>query len=140
MAIQSDPFSRNLDLFRSLTNSFLSGSETYCSWQLDSTQAAITRGSQQLRGIWSELSAAQAPENWSEALHNAMRNAIKMNRDLLITSTDYQMESMRLLQEIGAELQQVVTEAVNEQLVNIDILGARQKRTNGALASTKLAA
>ena len=142
MAIQSDPLSRNVDLFRNLSTSFLSGSEVFSSWQFDSIQALITRHSQQLRAIWSDARAAQEPAQWSEALQSGMRNAIKMNRDCLIASTDYQMETLRLLQDMSSEMQQVMTDAMNEQLVNIDLLGSRAKR-NGkatALASQKLAA
>lgn len=140
MSIQFDPFSRSIDLFRNLSSCLLSGSETYSSWQIDSMQAAITRGSQQLRTAWSDIGAAQEPEKWSDAMQSGLRNAIKMNRDYLIATTDYQMETMRLLQEMGAEIQQLVTEALNEQLVTIDVVGAREKRRNGALASQKLAA
>lgn len=140
MAIQSDPLSRNVDLVRNLSTSFLSGSGEFASWQFDSIQAAITRGSQLLRASWADACAAQEPANWSDAVQNGMRNAIKMKRDYLIAATDYQMETMRLLQEMGAEMQQAFTEALNEQLVNIDVLGAREKRKTNALASQKLAA
>lgn len=140
MATQSDYFARNLALTRNLSGSFLAGFEDFASWQFDSIQASITRGSQQLRGIWSDLGAAQEPANWSETVQSGMRNAIKMNRDYLIATTDYQMETLRLIQEMSAEMQQAITEALNEQLVSIDLVGSREKRKSTALSSQKLAA
>jgi hypothetical protein len=142
MAIQSDPLSRNIDLIRNLSDSILSGSEVFAAWQFDSMQALVTRSSQQLRTAWADAGAAQEPAKWSETLQNGMRNAIKLNRDYLIASTDYQMETMRLLQDMSSEMQQLITEAMNEQLVNIDVIGARVKRNGKAttLSSQKLAA
>lgn len=142
MAIQSDPLSRNIDLIRNLSDSILSGSEVFAAWQFDSLQALVTRSSQQLRTAWADAGAAQEPAKWSETLQNGMRNAIKLNRDYLIASTDYQMETMRLLQDMSTEMQQLITEAMNEQLVNIDVIGARVKRNGKAttLSSQKLAA
>lgn len=142
MAIQSDPISRNFDLFRELNTSLLSSSEAFASWQFDSMQALVTRNSQQLRAIWSDASNAQEPAQWSETLQNSLRNAININRDYLIAATDYQMETMRLLQDMGAEMQQLISETMNEQLASIDMIGARTKRSGKAtaLSSQKLAA
>ena len=140
MATQSDFLARNFELTRNLSGSFLAGFEDFASWQFDTIQASITRSSQQLRSIWSDLGAAQEPANWSEMVQSGMRNAIKMNRDYLIATTDYQMETLRLIQEMSAEMQQAITEAMNEQLVTIDIVGSRGKRKATALASQKLAA
>lgn len=141
MAIQSDSISRNMDLFRELNTSLLSSSEAFASWQFDSLQALITRNGQQLRAIWSDAGSAQEPAKWSETVQSGMRNAININRDYLIAATDYQMETLRLLQEMGAEMQQLITEAMNEQLANIDVLGTRAKRSGKATAlSQKLAA
>lgn len=141
MDFQSDALSSNFDLFRNLSTSFLSSSEVFSSWQFDSIQALLTRNSQQLRTIWSDAGALQEPAKWPDAVQSGMRNAIKINRDYLIASTDYQMESMRLLQEMGTEMQQLITAAMNEQLVNIDVVASRAKRNGkAALSAQKLAA
>lgn len=142
MTIQSDSLTRNIDLFRNLGTSFLSASETFAAWQFDSMQALITRNGQQLRAIWSNAGSAQEPAKWPDTVQNGLRNAVKMNRDYLIAATDYQMETMRLFQDISAEMQQVITEAMNEQLVNIDVVASRVKRNGKAttLSSQKLAA
>jgi len=142
MILQTDPFSRTFELFRDLGTSLLSGSEEMASWQFDSLQESMTRNTQQLRTAMSEASAAQEPAQWPETIQHGMRNTIKMSRDYLIATTDYQMMSLRLLQNLGTEVQQIITEAMNEQLVMIDVAASREKFNGKAatLAQQKIAA
>lgn len=141
MNLQFDPLSRNINLFRNLSSTLLSGSEELMSWQIDSAQSFLTRGSQQLKAALADAGSAQEPAHWPETVQSGMRNAIRMTRDCLVATTDYQMEAMRLLQEQGAETQKLITAALNEQLVNIDVVGSREKRSGKATAfAQKLAA
>lgn len=142
MMFQSDPFSRSVEFFRDLGTSLLSGSEVFASWQFDSLQESVTRNTRQLRSAVTGASTAQEPAQWPETIQNGMRNAIKMSRDYLIAATDYQMESLRLLQGLGTDMQQIVTEAMNEQLVTIDMVASREKRNGkgAVLAAQKIAA
>lgn len=131
MNLQFDPLSRNINLFRNLSSTLLSGSEELMSWQIDSAQSFLTRGSQQLKAALADAGSAQEPAHWPETVQSGMRNAIRMTRDCLVATTDYQMEAMRLLHEQGAETQKLITAALNEQLVNIDVVGSREKRSSG---------
>lgn len=128
MAIQSDALSRNLDFFRDLGTTFLSSTKDIAAWQLESMHASITRSGQQLRAVWSDTCSVQEPTKWPDTVQSGIRNAIKINRDSLIATTDYQMETMRLLQDMGNEMRQILTQAMNEQLVNIDVAASREKR------------
>lgn len=140
MTIQSDPFFRNIDLFRNLGTTVLSGTKVFATWQLESIQASITRSGQQLRAAWADAGSMQEPAKWPDTVQSQMRNAIKMNRDYLTAMTDYQMESMRLLHDMGSEIQQLVTSAMNEQLVNIDVLASREKRKATAVSAQPVTA
>ncbi|MDP2880569.1 MAG: hypothetical protein Q8N89_03195 [Azonexus sp.] len=132
MILNTDPFSRASELFRDLSTSLLSGSESMASWQFDHLQEAMERNTQQLRSTMSEACTAQEPAQWPETIQHGMRNAVKTSRDYLIATTDYQMESLRMLQNLSTEMQQIITEAMNEQLVNIDVLASREKRNGKA--------
>lgn len=140
MTIQPDPFSRTIDLFRNLGTTVLSRSKVFATWQLENIEASITRSGQQLRAAWADAGSVQEPEKWPDTVQSRMRNAIKMNRDYLTAMTDYQMESMRLLHDMGSEIQQLVTSAMNEQLVNIDVLASREKRKATAVSAQPVTA
>lgn len=142
MMIQSDSFSRNLELFRDLSTSMLSGSEAYAAWQFDSLLESVARGIQQLRTPLAEVSSVQEASQWPETIQNSMRFAIKVSRDNLIAASDYQMESLRLLQGLGNEIRQRMTDAMNEQLVAIDVVASREKRQGKghSLAAQKIPA
>ena len=119
MNLQFDPFSSNISLLRSLGSTLLAGSEELISWQIDSTQAFVTRSSQQLKATLSGIAAAQEAENLQDGLQSLVHDTLKMTRDTLAASTDYQMETMRLLQKHGGESQKVMAEALDEQFTKI---------------------
>ncbi|MFZ2266776.1 MAG: hypothetical protein WAV95_04280 [Azonexus sp.] len=119
MNLQFDPVSSQFNFLRSLGSSLLAGSEELISWQIDSTQAFVTRSSQQLKATLSGMAAAQKAENPQDAWQSLMHNTLEMTRDTLLASTDYQMESMRLLQKHGTESQKALAEAVHEQFAKI---------------------
>jgi protein involved in ribonucleotide reduction len=142
MKLQSDSFSRSIQLFRELGTSLLSGSEVFASWQFDSLQESMTRNTQQLRTAITEAGTVQEPLQLPETVQTGLRNAIKVSRDYLIATTDYQMESLRMLQSLRSEMQQIITDAMNEQLVNLDVATSREKRKGKgtALAAQEIAA
>lgn len=137
MNLQSNLLFRNINLFHNLGNALLSGSGEFMSWQIDSTQAFITRSSQQLRTVWSDMSAAQAPAQWPEMLQNGMHKAIKLNHDYVVASTDYQMESMRLLQEQLGEVQEILVESFSEQIAAGDVAIADEKQSTKPITQPK---
>lgn len=137
MNLQFDPLSRNSELLRSLSATTLAGSEELVSWQIDSIQAFIIRSSQQFKAGLSDIAAVYEPATWQEGLQNLMLDTLKMSRDTLLAGTDYQMESMRLLQKRAAEVQEALVAALNEQPGNFDEVIASDKNKD---AKRRLAA
>lgn len=56
----------------------------------------------------------QTPNLSSDAVQSGMRNAITMTRDNLLAASDYQLETLRLLQRQGNELQKVIADLLDE--------------------------
>lgn len=134
MSLQTDPLSRTNELFRDLGTSLLSGTKAVACWQIDSLQESMTRNSQQLRAVMSESCAANKP---ADTIQHGIRNAIKMSRDYLIATTDYQMENARLLQNLGSDIQQIITDALNEQLLNLDVVATPEQQNSRVATVTR---
>ena len=138
---QFDFFSRSVNLFRDLSTALLSSSEEIISLQLDSAQACVTRGSDQLRTACSDLNAMQQPNLSSDAVQSGMCNAIAMARDNVLATSDYQLEALSLLQHQGSKLQKVIADLFNEHLADAKsagTLGVRADKVENL--STKRAA
>lgn len=126
---QFDFFSRSVNLFRDLSTALLSSSEEIISLQLDSAQACVTRGSDQLRTACSDLNAMQQPDLSSDAVQSGMCNAIAMARDNVLATSDFQLEALSLMQHQGSKLQKVITDLFNEHLADAKSAGALGART-----------
>lgn len=127
---QFDFFSRSVNLFRDLSTALLSSSEEIISLQLDSAQACVTRGSDQLRTACSDLNAMQQPDLSSDAVQSGMCNAIAMARDNVLATSDYQLEALSLMQHQGSKLQKVIADLFNEHLAGAKSAGALGARTD----------
>ncbi|MBS1158505.1 MAG: hypothetical protein H6R15_924 [Proteobacteria bacterium] len=133
MTTQFDPISSNINFFRNLSRSLLDSSEEFLSWQIDSAQAFITRNSKQLKSALAEASDLSEPEQWPATMQNTLLNAFKLSQDYLLASTEYQLESMRQLQEQSVETQKTIAAALTEQFALGETLvtadqGQAQKR------------
>ena len=138
---QFDFFSRSVNLFRDLSTALLSSSEEIISLQLDSAQACVTRGSDQLRTACSDLNAMQQPDLSSDAVQLGLCNAIAMARDNVLATSDYQLEALSLMQHQGSKLQKVIADLFNEHLADAKsagTLGVRADKVENL--STKRAA
>ena len=138
---QFDFFSRSVNLFRDLSTALLSSSEEIISLQLDSAQACVTRGSDQLRTACSDLNAMQQQDLSSDAVQSGMCNAIAMARDNVLATSDYQLEALSLMQHQGSKLQKVIADLFNEHLADAKsagTLGVRADKVENL--STKRAA
>jgi len=124
-----DFFSRSVNLFRNMSTAMLSSSEEMISLQLDSAQACVARGSEQFRTACSDVNAMQTPNLSTDAVQSGMRNAITMTRDNLLAASDYQLETLRLLQRQGNELQKVITDLLDEHLADTGKSGSLEERT-----------
>jgi len=114
------PLASNGDIMRNLGYTILSGSKDLISCQIDSTDAFVTRSSQLLKATLSGLAIAQEPERLPEAIQSIMQNTLEMTRDTLVATTDYQIETMRLLQKHGAESQKLFAESLEHQFHKLE--------------------
>lgn len=90
------------------------------SLQLDGAQSCVTRGSDQLRSVCSDLTTIQQSKLSSDTVQVSMRNAIAMTRDNVLATSDHQLETLRQLQRQGAELQKVITDSFDQHLANVE--------------------
>jgi hypothetical protein len=127
---QFDFFSQSVNLFRNFSTALLSSSEELIALQLDSAQASITRGSDHLRAACSDLNAMQQPLLSSDAVRLGMCNAIRMVRDNVLATSDYQLEALNLMQHQGSKLQKVVADSLKEHLADARSVGTFGVRTN----------
>lgn len=117
MPTEFDSYSRNVQLFRDLSSPLLAGSEKLMGLQLDTAQALIFNGSQQLKTSLSEIAATREPAQWPETVRICLQRALNLTQDFLHATTAYQMESLRLLHEQGAATQKIIANALSEQFV-----------------------
>ena len=127
---QFDFFSRSVNLFRNVSTALLSSSEEIISLQLDSAQASVARGSDQLRTACSDLNAMQQPNLSSDAVQSGLCNAIAMARDNVLATSDYQLEALSLMQHQSSKLQKVIADLFNEHLADAKSAGTRGVRTD----------
>lgn len=116
MTQQLDSFFLGIELSRKLGTQALTGFEKFVTLHLDHTQEFIGRTSKQLKAVCAERSVGDDPAQWAVAFQDGLRSSIEMTRDAMIAATDYQTESLRLLQDQAAELQKLVSSSLNEQL------------------------
>ncbi|MBI2276969.1 MAG: phasin family protein [Dechloromonas sp.] len=116
MTQQLDSYFQGIELSRKLGTQALTGFEKFASLSLDHTEDLIGRTSKQLKAACSERSIGQDPAQWAEAFQEGMRISIESMRDAVLAATDYQSESLRLLQDQAAELQKLVSSSLTEQL------------------------
>lgn len=133
---QYNTISRSLDVFRHLNSLAIAGSEEFFTWQLDQAQALVTRRTKQLKASWSEAKAADNLQ-WPEALQSGMRNAMEMAQECVAAATDYQMETLKLMQKQATQAQKVITESLKTANGNGDWTdqGAKQAARGGKLVS-----
>jgi hypothetical protein len=114
------PLVGNDEAIRSIGGTFLAHSKEMISCQLDSADAFVTHGSKLVKVTLSGLAIAHDPERLPEAMQSIMQNAIEIARDTVIVTTDYQLETMRLLNKHGVESQKVLAESLSHQFNNIE--------------------
>ena len=94
----------------------------------------IALGSRQLRAVLSDASAAQEPEQWSEAVQLGFRNAIQMTREWVMVTSDCQMDGLHLMQKHAAEARKLLFDALGEQSPGIKLVRGGVKRNGKATA------
>lgn len=139
---QFEAFSRIVGLSQNLGAAVLSSGEELMAFQLDYTQELVTRSSKQLRISLSEASDIAEPAQWPEVFQQSVGSSNAQLRDAFASSMDYQMEVFRLLRKQAAEMQQVISDAVSEQLAAIEsgTVSVPGKRSAKSTVAQKLAA
>lgn len=105
-------YTRNIDVLRNLSALSLAGSEELVRCQLNHTQALIARGSQQVKDAFAEVATAQTPVQLSNAMHTGVRNAIDIVRDCVAATSDYQSETLRMVQRQAVETQEILADTL----------------------------
>ena len=140
MTQQLDSFFLGIELSRKLGTQALTGFEKIVALNLDHTQEFIGRSSKQLKAAYTERNIGQEPAQWAEAFQDGLRSSIELTRDAMLAATDYQSESLRLLQDMAAELQKLVSTSLNEQLATAKAASGEKRVGKSAPQVHKLAA
>lgn len=116
---QFDFFSRSVELFRGLSDVFLENSEELIALQIDSGKAYVNRGSNQLRLAISEVFATE-----SSALQTGFCKSFELTREAVLANSQYQVETLRLLQLQAAERQQRLQVSFAESWLAMQEIGS----------------
>jgi len=117
---QFDFFSRSVELFRGLSDVFLENSEELIALQIDSGKAYVNRGSNQLRLAISEVFATES----SAALQTGFCKSFELTREAVLANSQYQVETLRLLQLQAAERQQRLQVSFAESWLAMQEIGS----------------
>lgn len=140
MKQQFDLYFESIELSRKLSTQILGGFEKLVSRNLDLTEDFIGRTSQLVKTACAEKSIGQEPAQWAEAFQNGLRDSIELTRDAVLAATDYQTESMHLMQDQAAEIQKLISATFSEQLGTIKATAAGEKRVGKSATVQKMAA
>lgn len=140
MIPQDNPFARNISLSKSLLEQSLSGMEQLMALGLDHAQEFVGRGSQQLKSALCDPIIVEEPAQWPDALQQSMHVGINLFRDTAQAVTDYQVDSLRLLQNQASEAQKSIAAAIYEQFEIVDQAVASAKRGSKTAALAKVSA
>ena len=137
MTPQFDPFSRHIDMSRNLFEQTLSGMEQLLALGIDHTQDFVGRSSQQLRSSLTDPAVIVEAAQWPDAMQQGIHVAINLARDTTLAVTDYQIDTLRLLQNQTAEMQKTLATAITEQFAIVDQSIASTPRSAKATASAR---
>ncbi len=137
MTPQFDPFSRHIDMSRNLFEQTLSGMEQLLALGIDHTQDFVGRSSQQLRSSLTDPAVIVEAAQWPAAMQQGIHVAINLARDTTLAVTDYQIDTLRLLQNQTAEMQKTLATAITEQFAIVDQSIASTPRSAKATASAR---
>lgn len=113
MITQFETVSKNADIFRNLSALTIAGTEDLIKRQLETTEALVNRGSQQMKEAYEKAGSAQTPLEWSQAMQKNVNIAIETARDCMLATSKLQAENLRLIQEQTTEMQKLIANAWN---------------------------
>ena len=141
MTKQFDHFFDGIDLTRKWSTLALANFEQTASLQLDQFEAFIDRGSEQLKAALADVGSVQEPVQWSEIMQTSMHKVSDTARDVILAASNFQIESLRLLQEQAEEAQKLLAASLAQQFAHIESVSAGNKPGKSTTAAArKLAA
>lgn len=141
MTKQFDHFFDGIELTRKWSTLALANFEQMAALHFDQFEAFFDRGSEQLKAALAGFGSVQEPVQWSELMLTSMRKANDSARDMILAASNYQIESLRVLQEQAEEAQKLLAASLAQQFAHIESVNAGIKPGNpAATAARKLAA
>lgn len=113
---QLNPFSQGFDLSRKLWNQALSGFEELVSLEFDHAQEFLGHSTKQLKAVMSEPGQVDELSQLPDAVQQGAHGIINLARDTAIAVTDYQIDTLRVLQNQSSEMQKTISAAFAEQV------------------------
>lgn len=141
MTKQFDHFFDGIDLTRKWSALALANFEQTASLQLDQFEALVDRSSEQLKAAFAAFDSVQEPVQWSEIMQTSMQKANDSARDAILAVSNFQVESLRVLQEQAEEAQKLLTASLAQQFAHIESVNTGNKPGSSTTAAArKLAA
>jgi len=130
-----------IDLTRKWSTLALANFEQVASLHFDQFEAFFDRSSEQLKAAFADFGSVQEPVQWSEIVLTSTRKANDAIRDAILAASNYQIESLRLLQEQAEEAQKLMAASMAQQFAHIESVNVGNKTGNSPTAAArKLAA
>ncbi len=136
---QVNPFSRGIDLSRSLFGQALSSIEELAGLGLDHTQELVGRNTRQLKDVLADPPVAVGGAQWPDSVQQSLHLTINLFRDTALAAADYQIDSLRLLHNQATEAQKSIAAAIYEQFEDVDQAVAGSGKRTGKSPSTEKA-
>jgi len=132
MTHEDDFMLRSVDLFRNLTGVMLSSSQELGAASLDTAQAFIARNSEQLRKVLSDVRALHSAGQHQAAVEAGIRNTLQAARNIVLTASECQKESLSLMQQRVAEAHLLLCDAFDEPMGAMPAAGSQDRSAHTA--------
>jgi len=117
---QFDPFRHIVDSARNLCAVALSSYEELSSLHLEQAEEALSRHGKHWRNAMPVSSDLGAPDAWPAAIKKNLLDSGAVIGEAVASAIDYQKASLRVLQSLATETQQLLAESVSQQVAALD--------------------
>lgn len=141
MTTQFAQYFDGIGLTRKWSTLALANFEQMASLHINQFEELVDRGSEQLKTAFAEFDSVQEPGQWSDIMLTSVRKASDGARDVILATSNYQIEALRVLQEQASEARKLVAASLNQQFAHIEAVNADNKPdASKTAAARKLAA
>lgn len=113
MIVRFESFSRNVNLYGSLSALAIAGAEDLVRRQLEYTQLLVEQSANQWRRMSARASGAQTPEQWSQCVQDGVQGAVEAMRDCMAAASEHHAQSLRVMQQNFTRTQDALAEALD---------------------------